>query len=208
MTTTTSSQIKNFSQKVSQILFPIEGLNVQSTKIILSRYKYVFEGNFITWMTSSYLFAQSLEAKQNSFENIWVEVIQNHPGLLHEFARAASINIDTDQIDESISKIREQISQQKSVYSITLMALLESSSAIFVPYLENLAISLGVKDLKYSQIHGIADIKHADQFLESLNAENAYYDDEKFDTQVNLAFENAFELLESIFVLQEVFYDS
>jgi hypothetical protein len=196
-------QIQSFSQKISQILVPQSELNLQKTKTILSRYKYVFEGNFITWMVSSFLFAQSLEAKQNSFENIWVEVIQNHPGLLHDFANPASINIETQLLDISISKIRNQISQQQSVYSITLMALLESSSAIFVPYLERLVISLGSKDLQYSQIHGVADIKHADQFVESLNAEKAYFTDEKFNDQINLAFENALELLESIFVLSE-----
>jgi peptidoglycan hydrolase CwlO-like protein len=150
-------------------------------------------------MTSSYLFARSLEAKINSFENIWVEIIQNHPGLLHSFTELANTKIETNQIDNSIAKIRDQIANQKSVYSITLMALLETSSANFIPYLEGLAISLGVEDLEYTRIHGVADIKHANQFLESLESEKQYYSEQEFEIQFNLAFENAYELLESIF---------
>jgi hypothetical protein len=193
------NQVQSFNSTISSILVPIHKLDNQKIKSILSRYQYVFEGNFIVWMTSAYLFSQSLEGKQNSFENIWVEIVQNHPGLLHEFTKVAKTEINTEDLDIIIGKIRTEIAKKQAVYSLTLMALLENSSSIFIPYLEEIAKNIGVTKLVYTQIHGIADINHADQFVHSLIAERDYVSDPIFNTQFKMAMDDTRKLLSLIF---------
>src|SRR2546423_15528817 len=56
---------------------------------IIARYTAVLEGNFIYWMTATYLSARSKEARPILLENLLEEVRDSHPAMLRRFALAA-----------------------------------------------------------------------------------------------------------------------
>jgi heme oxygenase-like protein len=74
-------------------------------------------------------------------------------------------------VHDEVMKIRNLARELSGVKNIALMAVLESTSAAFIPYLADLAKRLGCNDLTYTDVHGEADIEHANQFLEALSDE-------------------------------------
>src|SRR5262245_58720026 len=79
-----------------------EHLSHEERRGIITRYTAVLEGNFIYWMTATYLSVRSSKAQATIEENLREEVRDNHPGMLRRFAvaaRATSTDIDRLAID-------------------------------------------------------------------------------------------------------------
>src|SRR2546427_3960008 len=69
-----------------------EQLSAHERRGIIARYTAVLEGNFIYWMTATYLSVSSVEAHEIIKDNLLQEVRDNHPGMLRPFAIAAKAN--------------------------------------------------------------------------------------------------------------------
>src|SRR5581483_7935006 len=64
-------------------------LSMEQCRGIVARYTAVLEGNFIYWMTATYLSVRSPMAHEIIEDNLREEVRDNHPGMLRRFAVAA-----------------------------------------------------------------------------------------------------------------------
>jgi len=78
--------------------FPDPGrLSPDQRRGIIARYTAVLEGNFIYWMTGTYLSVDSEEARSIIQTNLQEEIRDCHPGMLRRFAIAAkSVPTDAD----------------------------------------------------------------------------------------------------------------
>jgi hypothetical protein len=145
--------------------------------------------------------ARSVVSKFATDENLWVEIRDDHPSMLRDFAKCTKAEPNAEDFQythNEVMKIRNLVSELSGVKNIALMATLENTSASFIPYLAELAKRLGCKNLTYTDIHGEADVEHADQFLEALSDEQnlGYQNTEKeIDETISLTL----DLLKKIF---------
>lgn len=148
-------------------------------KEIISRYVAAIEGNFIPWVAAAAVSARTVQGRYAAEENLQTELRENHQGMLRDFAIdtfAQPLKIHYEEVYYAVQRIRRTVGQMNGLQNIALLAYLENTSKAFIPFLENLAKTLGSRDLTYTQAHGVADIEHADQFLWALGHEmNAGY---------------------------------
>ena len=191
-----TNEVKNFLPQVSDI-------SKEQAKTIIKRYTAAIEGNFLAWMGGASISARSVVSRFAADENLWVELKDDHPSMLRNFAKCCKAEPDSQDfqyVHDKVLKIRNMVGELSGLKNITLMATLENTSASFIPWLAELAQKLGCKDLTYTDVHGEADIEHADQFLEALTDEQSlgYDNSEKdIDSTINLTL----ELLKKCFVL-------
>src|SRR6202044_2356787 len=100
-------QMQNASSTKLQIEALIEGLMAslpdpkalthEERRGMIARYSAVLEGNFIYWMTATYLSVQAEEARPILIDNLREEIRDCHPEMLRRFAIAAhAYPTDTD----------------------------------------------------------------------------------------------------------------
>jgi hypothetical protein len=192
----TTNEVKNFIPLASDI-------SVEQARTIIKYYTAAIEGNFLSWMGGASISALSLVSRFAADENLWVELKDDHPSMLCNFAKCCKgepNSKDFQYIHNEVLEIRNMVGEMSGLKNITLMATLENTSVVFIPLLSELAQKLGYKDLSYTNVHGAADIEHADQFLEALTDEQiqGYYNYEKdIDSTINLTL----KLLNKCFVL-------
>ena len=165
-------------------LRPSEGISDDEARKIIKRYAAAIEGNFLAWMGGASISARSVVSKFAADENLWVEIRDDHPSMLRNFAKCAKAEPDAQDfqyVHNEVKAIRNLVGELSGVKNIALMAALENTSASFIPYLAELAKRLGCTDLTYTDVHGEADIEHANQFLEALSDEQelGYQNSEK-----------------------------
>lgn len=192
------AKIEAMKTQLKTQLPQLENLSKTQTKSIVKRYTAVFEGNFIGWMSSVTVTARSVLTRFFASENLHVELSHDHAGLLRKFSTACDATPGDEDLratSTSVEQIRDMLSEVNGLKNTTLLAVLENSSTTFIPLLESIATSFGSNELTYTQIHGEADIDHAEQFLMALSAEyNEDYDnhealvDETIQTCLNLLF--------------------
>jgi len=167
-------KLASTTASAKSFLKPLDGVSDDDAKTIIKRYVAAFEGNFLTWMGGASISARSVVSKFAADENLWVEIRDDHPSMLRNFAKCSKAEPDATDfqyVHNEVMKIRNLVSDLSGVKNITLMTALENTSASFIPYLAELAKQLGCKDLTYTDVHGEADIEHANQFLEALSDE-------------------------------------
>ena len=147
--------------------------------------------------------ARSVISKFAVDENLWVEIKDNHPGMLRKFAKNCNAEPNSEDfryVENEVNAVREIVADLSGIKTITLMATLENTSTAFVPFLAQIGKKLGCKDFTYTDIHGEADIEHADQFLESLTDEQSlgYQNSSK---EINNTIKTTLVLLRKIFVI-------
>lgn len=100
---------------------------------------------------------------------------------------------------QKVTVIRNLLSDtlNAGLTGLVILSVLEKTSEIFIPVLEDMGKSLGVTDLTYTQVHGEADAKHSEAFICALKAELAigYH----YDTLTRSAADAAVGLLQRIF---------
>lgn len=173
----------------------------EGARNVLARYAAALEGNFIAWMGAAALVAQSVQAKYAASENLWVELKDDHAGMLHWFIASAGVEVapvHIHDVEDVVAAIRALLVKMSSVETLALMAYLENTSAEFVPFLGKIAQQLGGIDDVYVRVHGEADVLHADQFAWALGYEIT--DDERAFEKIDEAFKIGEQLLRSIFV--------
>ena len=151
-------------------------LTSEERRAIIARYTAVLEGNFIYWMTATYLAVQSEEARPHLIENLYEEVRDAHPAMLRRFAIAAhAFPTDTEAlaVHEDLTKVRLFLGRLSGVQSLVTMAFFEGFIQRFMGYLAELAAAQGSSEMEYTDVHGVCDIAHTQGLFTALSAEMA-----------------------------------
>jgi hypothetical protein len=151
-------------------------LTSEARRGIIARYSSVLEGNFIYWMTATYLAVQSEEARPEIIENLTEEVKDSHPAMLRRFTIAANAfptEADAMVVNDDLTKVRLFLGRLSGVQSLLTMGLFEGYIQKFMPYLAELAALQGSTDMEYTDVHGVCDIAHTEGLFTALMAEIA-----------------------------------
>lgn len=182
MSTNINLIIEQSKDWVKDRLKPIESVSVIEAKDIIGRYTAAVEGNFVPWMGAALIYARSPQGEYAAKENLGVEIRDNHQGMLREFAKHAGAEPSLEHyqaIDGVVSSMRSLVRRGNGLEVLTVMATLENISSVFIPYLAELARKRGSTNLRYTDIHGEADSKHAQQFIWALEHELKHHNKAK-----------------------------
>jgi hypothetical protein len=153
-----------------------EQLSAGQRRGIVARYTAVLEGNFIYWMTGTFLSVRSEEARSKILDNLREEVRDCHPEMLRRFAIAANaVPKDSDAMDvhRDLTNVRLFVGQLSGVRSVLMMAFFEGFIQRFMAYLAELAALQGSVELEYTDVHGVCDVTHTEELFRGLAAEMA-----------------------------------
>jgi hypothetical protein len=151
-------------------------LTPETCRGIIARYTAVLEGNFIYWMTGTYLSAKTAAARSTIQENLSEEIRDCHPSMMHRFAAAACAlptDDDATAVYEGLSNVRLFVGRLSSVPLVLMMAFFEGLIQRFMPYLADLAARRGSHETEYTDVHGVCDIAHMEGLLRALELEAA-----------------------------------
>jgi hypothetical protein len=166
ITSIIDNQIKNLPD--------IGKLTSEEIRGIIARYSSVLEGNFIYWMTATYLAIHVEEAREIIIENLTEEVRDSHPAMLRTFAMAADA-FPTEQdalaIHSELTKVRLFLGKMQGVQSLATMAYFESYIQRFMSYLADLAAARGSAERVYTDVHGVCDIAHSEGLFQAVSLE-------------------------------------
>jgi hypothetical protein len=152
----------------------IDKLTSDEVRGIIARYTAVLEGNFIYWMTATYLAIHVEEAREIIIENLTEEVRDSHPAMMRRFAVAANAfptEVDALAVDSDLTKVRLFLGKLEGVQSLATMAYFESYIQRFMSYLADLAAARGSAERVYTDVHGVCDIAHSDGLFRAVSLE-------------------------------------
>ena len=177
-------QMQNASSTKLQIEALIEGLMAslpdpkalthEERRGMIARYSAVLEGNFIYWMTATYLSVHAEEARPILIDNLREEISDCHPAMLRRFAVAAdSFPNDTDAlaVNDELTNVRLFLGRMSGVQNLLTMAFFEGFIQRFMPYLAELAEARGSAEMEYTDVHGVCDIAHTAGLFRALEEE-------------------------------------
>jgi hypothetical protein len=157
--------------------FPDPGqLSADQRRGIIARYTAVLEGNFIYWMTATYLSAGSEEARSKILDNLREEIRDCHPGMMRRFAlaaHAAPTDSDAIQVYKNLTNVRLFLGRLSAVPNVLMMAFFEGFIQKFMSYLAELAAGQGSVEMEYTDVHGVCDVTHTQELFRALAAEMA-----------------------------------
>lgn len=152
-----------------------ERLTEEERRGILARYTAVLEGNFIYWMTATYLATHSEEARAILIDNLMEEVRDSHPVMLRKFTMAANAFPSSDDVlavHETMTKMRLFLGKLQGVQSLLTMAFFEGFIQKYMPFLAALAAARGSEEMEYTDVHGVCDIAHSEGLFRAVSLEN------------------------------------
>jgi hypothetical protein len=176
---------------IAQLPTP-EHLTSEERRGIIARYSAVLEGNFIYWMTATYMALKSEEARPILLENLHEEVRDAHPAMLRRFtvaAHAFPTEVDALAVQDDMNSVRVFLGRLSGVQSVITMAFFEGFIQRFMAYLGSLAAAQGSTDMEYTDVHGVCDIAHTDGLFQALAIEmevNPLNEDQDLFEGVNL----------------------
>jgi hypothetical protein len=141
---------------------------------IIARYCAVLEGNFIYWMTATYIAVQSEEARAILIDNLTEEVRDSHPVMLRKFVMAADAFPaagDALAVSPGMTKVRLFLGKLQGVQSLATMAFFESYIQRFMSCLADLAAARGSTEKVYTDVHGACDIEHSEGLFRAVSLE-------------------------------------
>jgi len=151
-------------------------LSGEERRGLIARYSAVLEGNFIYWMTATYMAVKSEQARPIILDNLHEEIRDAHPAMLRRFTLAAHAHPteeDARAVHEGMTNVRLFLGKLSGVQSVVTMAFFEGFIQKFMAYLAELATAQGSKDLEYTDVHGVCDVEHTDGLFRALSAEMA-----------------------------------
>jgi len=167
-------QVTRVIDYLIESLPPVDELSSDERRGIIARYTAVLEGNFIYWMTATYLAVQAEEAHPILLDNLREEVRDAHPVMLRKFATAAHAyptDADALAIDEDLTKVRRFLGRLSGTQSLLTMAFFEGFIQRFMAYLADLAGAQGSVEREYTDVHGVCDIAHTEGLFQAFDVE-------------------------------------
>jgi len=153
-----------------------EQLTPDERRGIIARYTAVLEGNFIYWMTATYIAVHSEQARPILMDNLYEECRDSHPNMMREFALAAHAfptEADALAVGPELTQVRLFLGKLQGVQSLLTMAFFEGYIQRFMGYLAGLAASLGSAEFVYTDVHGVCDIAHTEGLYRAVFLEMA-----------------------------------
>lgn len=86
---TIKMQLHNARTEVAAFL-PKQALSDVQARDVLQRYTAAIEGNFVAWMGAAVITARSVQGRYAASENLWVEMKNDHAGMLRKFVAACA----------------------------------------------------------------------------------------------------------------------
>ena len=166
-----SEQLSFSKASVQKFLRKPEELTTEQAKGIVGTYRLAIEPNFIPWMKLAERTVDNGKARELIAQNIRDEIKDNHPLMLRQFAKNCGVHINDDDYDRALEPVVNMwrlFAEDSSIMNLAVAATLENTSLVFVPYLAELGKKLGCQDFQYTEKHGQADVKHADELAEGL----------------------------------------
>jgi hypothetical protein len=151
-------------------------LSASERRGIIARYTAVLEGNFIYWMTATYLSVKSEEARPILLDNLREEIADCHPDMLRRFTMAAhAFPTDSDalEVHRDLTNVRLFLGRLSAVQNLLTMAFFEGFIQQFMSYLAELAGAQGSAERVYTDVHGVCDVAHTEGLFRALSAEMA-----------------------------------
>jgi len=156
-----------------------DDLTKDECRQIIRRYAAGVGGNFVTWLAAGVVSCRSIEGRYAASENVHIEIRDNHPAMLRRFAEGSGAVPSADDYrfaELAALPVQTEVSNMSGLFMIALVGTLENISLDYIPWLGAISRRLGNTDMEYVDIHGEADIAHADQFCWALEKEAAQYD--------------------------------
>lgn len=153
-----------------------ETMDAETRRGIIARYTAVLEGNFIYWMTATYLAVRAPDARPILIENLNEEVRDSHPAMLRRFTIAANAfpkDTDAMAVHAELTSVRLFLGKMQGVQSLLTMAFFEGYIQRFMAYLADLAGAQGSLEREYTDVHGVCDIEHTEGLFRALEVEMA-----------------------------------
>jgi hypothetical protein len=198
---TTHEQIDRAIEHLLASLPDPEQLSADERRGIMARYTAVLEGNFIYWMTGTYLSVRSPEAQSIIADNLREEVGDNHPGMLRRFAvaaHAAPSEPDRMAVDRELQNVLAFVAQLSGLKMVLMMAFFEGFIARFMSYLADLATRQGSTEQAYTDVHGMCDVAHTEGLFRAFEAETLVTEDPPAPTTLLEGVEVLKTLIETI----------
>ncbi len=151
-------------------------LSVSERRGIIARYTAVLEGNFIYWMTATYLSVKSEAARPILVDNLMEEIRDCHPAMLRNFTIAAhAFPTDSDalEVHQDLTNVRLFLGRLSGVQNLLTMAFFEGFIQRFMAYLADLAGAQGSEERLYTDVHGVCDVTHSQELFRAVSVEMA-----------------------------------
>ncbi len=151
-------------------------LTAEQRRGMIARYTTVLEGNFIYWMTATYLSVKTEEARPILLDNLLEEVGDCHPAMLRNFTMAAHAfptGEDALAVHADLTNVRLFLGRLSGVQNLLTMAFFEGYIQQYMAYLAELAGLQGSAERVYTDVHGVCDIAHSEGLFQALYAEMA-----------------------------------
>jgi len=163
---------------VREALVAPDSLSDDQCRRIIRRYTAGVGSNFVNWLAAGTVSCRSLEARYATAENLLIEIRDDHPGMLRDFAKSSAAEPETEDYRYAQAEARhvqDRVSEMSGVFLIALVGTLENVSLDYIPWLGIISERLGNDNMRYVDIHGEADIEHARQFHWALEMEAALH---------------------------------
>ena len=174
--TSLRQQIDSTTEELIAALPDPKQLTAEQRRGMIARYAAVLEGNFIYWMTATYLSVKAEDARPILLANLREEVGDCHPAMLRNFTMAAHA-FPTDQdalaVHADLTNVRLFLGRLSGVQNLLTMAFFEGYIQQFMAYLAELAELQGSAERAYTDVHGVCDIEHSEGLFRALYAEMA-----------------------------------
>lgn len=174
--TSLRQQIDSIIEDLISSLPDPEQLTSEQRRGMIARYAAVLEGNFIYWMTATYLSVKAEEARPILIDNLREEVRDCHPAMLRNFtmaARAFPTDQDALAVHTDLTNVRLFLGHLSGVQNLLTMAFFEGYIQQYMAYLAKLAELQGSGERVYTDVHGVCDIEHSEGLFRALYAEMA-----------------------------------
>jgi hypothetical protein len=169
-------QIDGIIEELIASLPDPDKLSAGERRGIIARYTAVLEGNFIYWMTATYLSAKSEEAHPILLDNLMEEIRDCHPAMLRNFTMAAhAFPTDSDalEVHHDLTNVRLFLGRLSGVQNLLTMAFFEGFIQQFMAYLADLAGAQGSVERVYTDVHGVCDVTHSQELFRAVSVEMA-----------------------------------
>ncbi len=140
---------------------------------VISLYTAAFAVNFTDWLGKTYPWVRHERSRFALADNIRCESVEDHVGMLLNFARSCRVTPGFGALDPQLRDIRMLFVNpvDAGLKGLALCTILECTSTVFIPDLERRAQELGCTDFTYTRVHGEADAEHSRAFVEALSSE-------------------------------------
>lgn len=160
----TQHELREATNVVRGMLPSIATLEPETLTEIVLTFADTIRPTFIPLLSLTWLRLISTEAQRACQENLQCEFKENHPAMLDRFV-APLRNEEVNHARRMEAKQRADalltFTQRSALYGVSVLALLEHTSAAFIPWLGDAGRKLKLDEFTYIQVHGEADIVHA-----------------------------------------------